>query len=107
MTILNEDYTAAVLAGTPIFCVNRVYKKQPAMNIIKEYYRFRFLNDYGASVVEFADTYFSGGCRYELAVLKYDGEQYSITYETKITSDVERGDAMDMHRLLCDIENLK
>lgn len=109
MKKFNEDYTAGVLSGIPIFCVNRFYKIDDRMSHIrvqKVQYRFRFINNYGASIVEFYDRKFSGGCQYELAVLVYIGDQSGIAYDTNITTDVERGDAYDMHELLCRIENL-
>jgi hypothetical protein len=108
--ILNEDYTAGVLAGVPIFCVIRLYKTEyPAASHIKKQYIFKFSNNYGASIVEFEDRKFSGGQQYELAVVKYiDGsEKGSINYDTDVSSDVERGDAMYMHELLDRIEALK
>ncbi len=49
---------------------------------------YRFDNDYGASVVRTSLSY--GGDRglFELAVLKFDGEHFHITYDTSITDDV-------------------
>ena len=103
MTILNEDYTAAALAGTPMFCVNRLYKVGISDQIAKYRYEFRFDNGYGASVVEFRDRMFSGGCQYELAVLDADDD---LCYDTYITGDVERGNDKDIYELLNKIEQL-
>lgn len=100
---MNEDYTAGVLAGIPIFCINRIYRCLTNKSHLKVHYYFTFENGYGASIVEFTDRMFSGGQQYELAVLK-DG---NIVYDTSITYDVERGDDREMHRLLCEIEQLK
>ena len=103
MNKLNEDYTAGILAGIPIFCINRFYKTDTGMAHLKIQYRFSFPNNYGASVIEFNNRDFSGGEQYELAVLDHNN---TLVYDTDITTDVERGDAMYMHELLCRIEKL-
>lgn len=46
----------------------------------------RFANGYGASVI--TDGYGSDDGLLELAVIKWDGDNYSLTYETPITDDV-------------------
>lgn len=46
----------------------------------------RFENGYGASVI--TDGYGSQEGLLELAVIKWDGEDFKLTYETPITSDV-------------------
>lgn len=105
---MNEDYTAAVLKGIPIFCVNRIYKmKKAPVKFLLEQYTFEFDNGYGASVVEFVDKSDSGGHKYELAVLKYHGGDSNITYDTAITTDVECGDAKYINELLGKIELLR
>ena len=107
MKQLGEEYTAGVLKGIPIFCVNRVFSSTVSRSILKaNHYTFKFDNGYGASVVEFEDKEFTGGHKFELAVLKYHGGDSNITYETDITTDVERGDEYYMHELLYKIEAL-
>ena len=46
----------------------------------------RFENGYGASVI--SDGYGAREGLYELAVIKWAGENYELTYATPITSDV-------------------
>ena len=105
---MNEDFTAAVLKGTPIFCVNRTYKMTRApISVLLEQYTFEFDNGYGASIVKFIDKDMIGGKDYELAVLKYHGADSNITYDTPITEDIERGDEYYMNKLLCSIEKLR
>jgi len=107
MKELNEDYTAGVLAGIPIFCINRIYKSDIEKHyIFKIQYRFRFENNYGASVIEFRDHNLSNGSQYELAVLKFENNDGTITYDTSVTTDIERGNDMDIHKLLIQIEEL-
>ena len=52
---------------------------------------YRFPNGYGASVVKGAHTYGGDEGLWELAVIVYnrDEEDYQLTYETPITTDVE------------------
>ena len=96
MKKLNEDYTAGKLKGIPIFCVNRVYKTRIPSSLHKVQYMFEFGNGHGASVVEFNDRKFSGGCQYEmLANIPGVGG-----------NDVDRGDEHDMHKLLCELEEM-
>jgi hypothetical protein len=100
---LTEDHTSGVLKGIPVFCINRLYKFFVPTVVISESYRFEFANGYGASIVKFTDSAFSGGHDYELAVLDSNG---SLTYETYITADVCRGDQFEMNRLLDMVEGL-
>ena len=52
-------------------------------------YKFRFPNDYGASVIK--DEYSYGGKLdlWELAVVLWDGDDYELVYDPSITFDVE------------------
>ena len=52
-------------------------------------YKFRFPNDYGASVIK--DEYSYGGKLdlWELAVVLWDGDDYELVYDSSITFDVE------------------
>lgn len=54
-------------------------------------YIFRFSNNYGASVVKHHGSYGSDRDLWELAVIEFvtDSEEWHITYDTEITSDVE------------------
>jgi hypothetical protein len=106
--ILGEDYTASVLCGIPVFCVNRNYEcTLTRPTYIKHQYIFKFPNGYGASIIEFVNRSISNGAQYELCVSEVtrDGG-FVITYNTSISSDVERGNALDMHELLNKIEIL-
>ena len=52
---------------------------------------FRFPNGYGASVVQFPYSYGGESGLWELAVIRYSGEDndsFSLTYDTPITDDV-------------------
>lgn len=92
---MNEDYTAGVLKGIPIFCINRVYKIQEGpTSFTKVQYFFEFENNYSVSIVEFNDRSFSSGYQYEML----------INIPDTGGNPVERGDAMDMHRLLTNVE---
>lgn len=51
-------------------------------------YRFKFPNNYGASVVKGPWTYGGRDDLWELAVLTYDGDEWKLTYDTEITDDV-------------------
>ena len=69
---------------------------------------YRFPNGFGASVVN--SRFITNGAPYELAVLKYDGvgdRDWGLTYDTAITSDVERGDADDINAMLAAIAALE
>jgi len=48
----------------------------------------KFDNGYGASVISNAHSYGGSSGLYELAVLKFEGGDWSINYDTKITDDV-------------------
>ena len=49
---------------------------------------YRFDNDYGASVIRHMYSYGGNHGLYELAVIYFDGDDWSITYNTPITDDV-------------------
>ena len=52
---------------------------------------YRFNNDYGASVVKSPFSYGGNRGLWELAVIKFNGDNifdFQISYETKITDDV-------------------
>ena len=72
---------------------------------------FRFPNGYGASVVQFPYSYGVDSGLWELAVIRYSGEDndaYSLTYDTPITNDVLghlREEDVDV--LLAQVEALK
>lgn len=53
-------------------------------------YRFRFDNNYGASVVKSCMSYGYNDDLWELAVLKYNAnnEDWNLVYDTEITDDV-------------------
>lgn len=48
----------------------------------------RFPNGYGASVVQHKYTYGGDKGLWELAVIKFEGDKWSIDYTTPITDDV-------------------
>lgn len=61
----------------------------PEIGGIQQLYRFE--NGYGASVVQSQYSYGGKDGQWELAVIKFKGagnDNWSITYETPITSDV-------------------
>lgn len=49
---------------------------------------FKCNENYGASVIFSAFSYGSEEGLFELAVIKFDGDNYHLTYETEITDDV-------------------
>lgn len=51
-------------------------------------WRFKFENNYGASVVKHAGSYGFNHDLFEVAILAWDGEEYHIDYDTDITDDV-------------------
>ena len=51
-------------------------------------YIFRFPNNYGASVVKHFSSYGSSEDLWELAVLRFEGDKWDLTYDTEITDDV-------------------
>lgn len=71
---------------------------------------YRFANGFGASVVRFAYSYGGPEGLWELAVIRFTGpkdDDYELTYDTPITSDVEgRLTEDDVDALLAKIEKL-
>lgn len=59
---------------------------------------YRFRNSFGASVIRFKigglsfrngyGSYTNDETEFEVAVIKYDGDDYKLTYDTPITNDV-------------------
>ena len=49
---------------------------------------YKYANGLGASVVRSEYTYGGDAGLFELAVVQFDGDEWSITYDTPITSDV-------------------
>lgn len=50
--------------------------------------RYKFSNGLGASVVSGPHTYGGDSGLWELAVIRWDGDEFSLTYDTPITDDV-------------------
>lgn len=48
----------------------------------------RFPNGYGASIVRGPYTYGGSDGLFELAVVRFDGDGWDLTYETPVTDDV-------------------
>ena len=81
-------------------------KTHPVGNGVQKLYRFE--NNYGASVVQFDGSYGSRSGLWELAVIKYDGEEYGICYDTPITDDViSRLSLSEVQKILVEIRDLK
>lgn len=53
-----------------------------------EQWIYKFTNGFGASVVIGDHTYGGKEGLYEIAVLKFDGHESTLTYDTPITNDV-------------------
>lgn len=49
---------------------------------------YRFDNGLGASVVQHKYSYGGDIGQWELGVVKFDGDEWHLTYETDVTSDV-------------------
>jgi hypothetical protein len=49
---------------------------------------YRFGNDFGASVVRHSFSYGHHAGLWELAVLRFEGSDWHLTYDTDITDDV-------------------
>lgn len=49
---------------------------------------YRFPNEYGASVIRTSFSYGADEGLWEVAVVKWNGDDFKLTYETPITGDV-------------------
>ena len=67
----------------------------------------RFPNGYGVSIVKHRFSYGGPEGLYELAVLKFTGEDWDLTYDTPVTDDVEgRLTPEEVETLLDQVEKL-
>lgn len=64
-----------------------IMTERPLCDGTQRLYRFTG-NDYGASVVRHRYSYGGRDGLWELAVIKWHGEEYELTYDTPITDDV-------------------
>lgn len=103
---MNEDYTAGVLKGIPIFCINRKYTSYPSTPMLKEVYLFKFDNNFGANVIGFKNKELFNGLNYEMTVFEFGDDNFPITRNTAIPNRLLQGDAMYIHLLLTEIESL-
>lgn len=62
--------------------------EQPDRGSFGEQWVFRFPNGYGASVIRGHYTYGGAAGLYELGVIKFDGDDWGLTYATPVTEDV-------------------
>jgi hypothetical protein len=63
-----------------------VYKEKSLNGGVQKQYKFD--NGYGASVVLHNGSYGNEQDLWELAVIKWNGENYNLVYDTDITDDV-------------------
>jgi hypothetical protein len=49
---------------------------------------YRFANGFGASVVQHQYSYGGDRGQWELGVIKFDGDDWDLTYDTDVTGDV-------------------
>lgn len=52
-------------------------------------YLFRFDNNYGASVIKSPYSYGGKDDLWELVVIKWDGDDYELEYDTEVSYDAE------------------
>lgn len=97
---MNEDYTAGVLSGLPIFLVNREYVESTTLSIMKVRYIILLKSNYMVSVVEFYDRMISGGHQYEMMVIDTPFGKVNPN-----AGEEKRGSAMDIHRTLTELES--
>lgn len=73
---------------------------------------FRFANGFGASVIRLKtifgfSSYTDDETKWELAVIKFNGENFNLVYDTPITSDViDNLKEEEVDRILEEIEKL-
>lgn len=65
--------------------INMVSERSVSGGVQKIY---KFNNGYGASVIKNDYSYGGREGKWELAVIAFDGDDWAITYDTPITSDV-------------------
>lgn len=81
------------------------YRERPLNGGTQKLYRFE--NGFGASVVQHDFSYGGDAGLWELAVIKFNGDSWSLTYDTEITDDViGRIDWDDVEELLSRIDAL-
>ena len=69
--------------------------------------KYKFSNGYGASVVRHDFSYGREEGKWEIAVLKFDGDKFSLDYSTPITDDVLGWQSdEDVENVLAQIEKL-
>lgn len=67
----------------------------------------RFKNGYGASVIRNQYSYGGSSGKWELAVIKFDGDEWDLVYNTHITDDTLGWlDDDDVIKLLVEISRL-
>lgn len=68
----------------------------------------RMPNGYGASVVKHASSYGGGKGLWELAVVRWGGDEFAVVYDTPITGDVVGWLTInEVNKILDEIRNLK
>lgn len=97
---LNEDYTANVLKGLPIFLTNREWFESTTLAFMKIRYGVLTANGYIVSIVEFHDKMISLGHQYEMLVIEVPSGPID-----QDLIDVQRGSAIDIHNYLLELEN--
>jgi hypothetical protein len=103
---LNEDYTAGVLKGIPIFAINRKYMSVAfPTTIVSMRYVVTLKNRIEVSIIQFIDKAFSGGLDYEMLVVEANGI-FIDSEKIYDVNDVYRGSAKDIHNILSKLEVL-
>lgn len=73
--------------GSPLDYKN--YEQYYQKNLCgKGHWVFKFENNYGASVIKKYGSYGYEKNKFELAVLKFDGNYHRLCYDTRITNNV-------------------